>query len=295
MKVTVFTPTYNRAYILERLYNSLRHQTTYDFEWLVVDDGSTDSTNKLFEKWENEQLPFDIVYYKKDNEGKCKAINYGLKYARGEFFLVVDSDDYLSEDAIEKIMYWSDTINDKQKFCGLAGNWSYGGREAENPLFSEEYKDCTFLDRYPRKENGYFFIGYDRAWVFYTEVHKKYLYPVFTNEKFMTEAVVWNRMARDGLKIRCFNDVIYYCEHQEDGLTNSIRDNLVNNPRGFGLWLSEKSKILKESYRQRLKMYYSFTCDLNTYSCKEIASFINTSFAITLLCRFIHVVVNKLK
>ena len=82
MKVPVFTPTYNRAYILERLYNSLKRQTLYDFEWLVLDDGSTDSTSQLFEKWKKENLPFDIVYYKKDNGGKCRAINVGLHYAR---------------------------------------------------------------------------------------------------------------------------------------------------------------------------------------------------------------------
>ena len=132
MKVTVFTPTYNRAYILERLYNSLKRQSIYDFEWLVIDDGSTDSTSQLLEKWKKENLPFDIVYYKKDNGGKCRAINLGLQYARGELFLVVDSDDYLSEDAIEKITAWSNTIKEKEQFCGFAGNWSYGGREAEN-------------------------------------------------------------------------------------------------------------------------------------------------------------------
>lgn len=295
MKVTVFTPTYNRAYILERLYNSLKRQSLYDFEWLVIDDGSTDSTSQLFEKWKKENLPFDIVYYKKNNGGKCRAINSGLQYARGELFLVVDSDDYLSDDAIEKIIEWSNTIKEKGKFCGFSGNGTYGGSEAENPLFDTQYKDCTFLDRYPRKENGYFFIGHDRVWIFYTEVHRKYLYPVFPDEKFMTEAVVWNRMAKDGLKIRCFNDVICFYEHQEDGLTNSSRSNFLSNPKGYGLWLSERSKILKESYRQRLRMYYSFTCDLEGKTCKDIATFINTSYLLILLCRFIHKVLNKMK
>ena len=69
MKVTILTPTYNRAYTLERLFQSLKTQTLFDFEWLVIDDGSTDLTQKLFEKWNKERLPFDIIYYKKDNGG----------------------------------------------------------------------------------------------------------------------------------------------------------------------------------------------------------------------------------
>lgn len=295
MKVTILTPTYNRAYTLERLFQSLKTQTLFDFEWLVIDDGSTDLTQKLFEKWNKERLPFDIIYYKKDNGGKCRAINFGLQYARGELFLVVDSDDYLSNDAIEKIVEWSRTIKEKEAYCGFSGNSSYGGKEEENPIFDKQYVDCTFLDRYPRKENDYFFIGHDRAWIFFTEVHKKYLYPVFPNEKFMTEAVVWNRMAKDGLKLRCFNDIIYFYDHQEDGLTNSIKRNFLSNPRGYGLWLSEKSKILKESYRQRLRIYYSFTNDLIDLDCKDIAEFINTSYLIIFMCRIVHNVVNLVK
>ena len=100
-KITVFTPTYNRAYILENLYRSLQRQTCKTFEWLVVDDGSADNTKELFERWQQEDNFFPIRYVKQENGGKCRAINQGLKLADGELFFTVDSDDYLTDDALE--------------------------------------------------------------------------------------------------------------------------------------------------------------------------------------------------
>ena len=103
-KITVFTPTYNRAYILENLYRSLQRQSYTDFEWLVVYDGSADNTRELFENWQQETNPFPIRYHKQENGGKCRAINTGLGLSEGELFLNVDSDDYLTDDALEKIV-----------------------------------------------------------------------------------------------------------------------------------------------------------------------------------------------
>ena len=78
-KITVFTPTYNRAYIIEDLYRSLQRQTYRDFEWLVVDDGSADNTKELFESWQKEENFFPIQYVRQENGGKCRAINRGLE------------------------------------------------------------------------------------------------------------------------------------------------------------------------------------------------------------------------
>ena len=100
--------------------------------------------------------------------------------------------------------------------------------------------DATFLNRYP--ESG-MFIGHDRPWVFYTDIHRKFKYPEFEGEKFITEAVVWNRMAAAGYKIRCYNDIVYLWEHQEIGLTSGIQKILVSNPQGFGLWRKEMMEI----------------------------------------------------
>ena len=103
MKVTIFTPTYNRAYIISKLYMSLKRQQVKDFEWLIVDDGLTDNTESLVKGWIILEKSFSIRYYKQKNGGKCRAINRALDLAQGELFFTVDSDDYLTDDAIKKI------------------------------------------------------------------------------------------------------------------------------------------------------------------------------------------------
>lgn len=264
MKITVFTPTYNRAYIIDKLYRSLQHQSFRDFEWVIVDDGSSDNTEELVNGWKNEN-DFPIIYFKQPNGGKCSAINTGLDLAKGELFFTVDSDDYLTDDALEKVAKWESQLEDKTEYCGFAGNLGVSESETPNTIFEGEYFEGTALDRYGK-------IDGERAIVFYTEIHKKYKYPVFQTEKFMTEAVVYNRMAHDGYKMRFYNDIIWIYEYKEDGLTKAGNKLFINNPYGYGLWLKEKSKFMGEGLIKRLKLYYTFTCDLSfKYDTKLIA------------------------
>ena len=136
MRITVFTPTYNRAYIIENLYRSLQRQTFRDFEWLIVDDGSSDNTEEVIASWQNEGNDFPIRYFKKENGGKCRAINYGVDRAEGELFFNVDSDDYLLDDALEKIDRWERELPKDGKFCGVVGN--LGTSPTETPKASEK-------------------------------------------------------------------------------------------------------------------------------------------------------------
>jgi len=282
MKITVFTPTYNRAYIISKLYESLKRQTLTDFEWLVVDDGSSDDTESIIEGWKKENTPFPIRFYKQKNIGKCQAINTALKYAEGELFFTVDSDDYITDDALEKIVKWESEMPHTEKFCGLAANSGTGINETIDPLFDEAYLDVSPLERYGRLKG-------EKAMVFYTDIHKKYLYPYFEGEKFITEAVVWNRMARDGYKMRFFNDVIWIYEYQDAGLTKSGSSVFINNPRGYGLCLKEQAEITNASFLKKFKMYYTFTCDLmHRYDTQLIAESIGTSCATIKLMKFLH-------
>lgn len=275
MRITVFTPTYNRAYIIDELYNSLKKQTFIDFEWLIIDDGSTDCTYEKVKNWSADNTKFPIRYYKFENSGKQKEINRALDLARGELFFTVDSDDLLTADALDKINQWEKTIPQCEKFCGFAGSDGDMTGKAINPIFSEEYVDATFFNRYA--ETG-MFIGHDRPWVFYTDVHRQYRYPEFEGEKFIAEAVVWNRMAKDGYQIRCFNDVIYLLEHQEDGYTKKISQILIQSPKGYGLWKAEQMSFLKYGFLRRIKEYYIFYCDLqNKYHWRDIAKYIQAS------------------
>ncbi len=186
-KITVFTPTYNRAYTLERLYRSLQRQRFTDFEWLVVDDGSQDDTQALVTGWSGAGDAFPIRYFRQENGGKCRAINRGLALAQGELFFTVDSDDYLTDDALEKVTLWESQLPKDEKYCGFAGNLGTAPDVTPNRPLPGAYLDGTAFDRYAAVEG-------ERASIFYTQVHRKYLYPEFPGAKFMTEAVSWNRM-----------------------------------------------------------------------------------------------------
>lgn len=280
MKVTVFTPTYNRAYIIHNLYESLKRQSCKDFEWLVVDDGSSDDTEALFSKWQKEEYGFPIRYYKQPNGGKHRAINRGLDLAQGELFFTVDSDDYLTDDAVGKVIDWEQSLPGERKYCGVAGNLGTALDKTSNSLFREAYFDGSALDRY-RNIDG------ERAMVFYTDVHRKYKYPEFSGENFMTEAVAWNRMANDGYWIRFYNDIIWIYEYKEDGLTKAGSAVFLNNPTGYGLWLRERAAFLEYGYINKLKMLYTFMCDLlERYSIQEIAYYINAPQSLLKLLYF---------
>lgn len=255
-RITVFTPTFNRAYIIDNLYRSLQRQSFKDFEWLIVDDGSTDKTEQLVISWMKEDNSFPIRYYKKENGGKCRAINYALDKASGDLFFTVDSDDYLTDDALEKIALWEENLPRGVKYCGVAGNLGSSETRTSNTIFENGSFDGTLLDRYSVVDG-------ERAIVFYTDVHRKYKYPEFDDEKFMTEAVAYNRMAHDGYMMRFFNDIIWIYEYKEDGLTKAGNRLFINNPRGYGLWLREKDEFLGKSLIDRIKATYTFSCDLS--------------------------------
>ena len=293
MKITVFTPTYNRAYIIEKLYRSLQRQTFRNFEWLVVDDGSTDDTEALFARWIAEGNDFPIRYYKKENGGKCRAINYGVDRAEGLLFFNVDSDDYLLDDALEKIARWESELPKDKKFCGVVGNLGTSPTETPNTPFEGSYRDGNLFERYPDYSNNP--IDGERACVFYTDIQRKYKYPEFDGEKFVTPAVIWNRMSHDGYLVRLFNDIIWVYEYQPDGITASGSKLFLNNPQGHGLWLREKAKFIGTSFKDRLIMYYSYYCDHTHHlSCKQIAQYIGAPLPFIWLSKCVHGISNLL-
>lgn len=295
MRITVFTPTYNRAYILSNLYNSLRRQTFKDFEWLIVDDGSTDNTAELVSSWQQAaDNGFPIRYFKKENGGKGRAINYGVDRAEGELFFNVDSDDYLTDDALEKVDRWERELPRDKKYCGVAGNLGTSETETPNTPFENQYRDDSILARYPDYSDKP--IDGERAVVFYTDIQKKYKYPEFDGENFVTPAVPWNRMANDGYIMRFFNDIIWVYEYQPDGLTASGSKRFLERPRAHGLWLREKAEFCGYSKCKKLKMYYTFYCDMSErYAKKDIAEFIGAPRAVIYAAAVVHGVSGLLK
>lgn len=263
-KITVFTPTYNRKHTIDKLYKSLKNQSCTDFEWVVVDDGSTDGTNEYFIKILEEDNRFTIKYIKKKNGGKHRAINLGLDIAEGEYFFIVDSDDYLTNNSIEVISMWLNSIsNTKEKFAGVSGLKGYSENAMVGKTFKGKYLDCLALDIQKHNISG------DKSEVFNTNILREYRFPEIDGENFITEAIVWNRIANDGYFIRYFNKINYVCEYREDGLTKKSDELFCSNFKGYTLYIKEllqyqtdiKVKlraIMAYGYRGRLiKMPYN--------------------------------------
>ena len=245
-KITVFTPTYNRANTIDRLYKSLLLQTFYNFEWIIIDDGSTDNTRLIVEKIIQDNK-IKVKYKRVNNGGKHRAINLGVRISEGEYFFIVDSDDYLIENSLESINYWLNTLDKEEDFIGVAGKKGFDLDHEVGTSFKKEYIDCTNLEREKYNISG------DKAEVFKTQLLKRYPFPEFEGENFIAESLVWNRIANDGYKLRWFNEIIYICEYRDDGLTKMGNEKFINNFEGYVLRTKElikynislKSKIMK--------------------------------------------------
>lgn len=191
MKLTIFTPSYNRGHLIKKLYESLLKQTCFDFEWIVVDDGSTDNTEQLFSELLKNDNPFNLIYYKKNNGGKCSAINAGVELAQGEYFFIVDSDDYLSENAVAIIIHRFESIRNNGVFGAVCFLRSHPDNTCIGGEVDYKQLDSDFLSY--RRDLHY---KGDRAEVIRTSVMREFPFPIYPSEKFLSESTVWNRIAK---------------------------------------------------------------------------------------------------
>lgn len=280
-RFTVFTPTYNRGYIIRNVFESLKRQTFTDFEWIVVDDGSTDDTEDIIRLMKEEEVFFPITYVKTANGGKHRAWNKGVDLASGELFFGCDSDDYLTDDALEISDFIEKTIpvDQKKNFAGICGLRANSKSEQLGTTFSgNSYMDLTHLERI-KQYSG------DKSEIFYTEVWKKYKYKEFSGEKFITEATSLNRMAVDGLKIRYFNKVVKICDYLDDGLTKNSKKSFINSPNGWGLYIYQQIQygLIKGMKKWELITTYYDSCN-SSIGLKKIAKNLHMSpFSIRLI------------
>ena len=211
--ITVLTPTYNREKLLHRLAESLLLQSSHDFEWLVVDDGSTDNTKEIIAQYKG-KFPFSVRYIYKDNGGKHTALNTGFDEAEGEWIFVVDSDDWLENDCVSKISLFIDQANNEVGAISILRRFEDGDIIGDN--FPSNLKN--YIDRIDQEVKG------DKADIFRKSALDGFRFPVFEGENFMAESpmFIW-------LGLRYKTDFInypgYICEYQESGLSgNSIKN-----------------------------------------------------------------------
>jgi glycosyltransferase involved in cell wall biosynthesis len=257
--ITIFTPTYNRAYILPKLYESLVLQSDKNFEWLIVDDGSTDDTNKLVDSWIGENK-IKINYLKTKNRGKSSAINTGVENAEGNLFFIVDSDDFLTNDAVEKILNDEKTLKSQnQKFSFFVAGFCYKKRNYRTGSIISSFVCETSVRFASSLELAYEYnASGDKAEIFYTDVLKKFPFPEIPYNKFVPEALVWYRIAGAGYKFFVSDDAIYMCDYIEDGYTKNFKNNLKKNFRGFALFYKECLFYKEIPFTVKLKFFIRY-------------------------------------
>lgn len=249
-RLTIFTPTYNRAYILPQLYDSLCEQICKDFEWLIVDDGSTDHTKDLVEEWINEQI-ISIRYVRQENGGKMRAYNMAVSLTKTELFVCIDSDDQFTSEFVVKdsLAFWDEHANDRSdnKIAGMISlrRSPYGSDISQLPPFGTSAK----LRAYYGGETTSFVL---------TDILRNFPYPSFEGENFVTDNYIYDGMDEKFLFL--FHP--YYsqkCDYHEDGYTMNYRRLLFNNPRGHREYHAQRVRLRKEGVIQSMICYISLS------------------------------------
>ncbi len=225
--ISIITPTYNRAYTLTRCYESIKSQTYRKFEWVITDDGSTDNTRELVGNWiQDNDIKIKYIYQK--NSGLGKALNTCIENAEMELCTKLDSDDYLNEDALEKIaILWEENKSDG--FCGiLARRYIAGSKELSGNKLNTKLKSATMDALY----NKYGLAKETELYVSYaTKIVQKYPYPIIQGEKRIPTSWLYSKLAIEGYEFLILDEAIYAWDKQKDGITSNMnqKNNMINN------------------------------------------------------------------
>jgi glycosyltransferase involved in cell wall biosynthesis len=253
-KLTVFTPTYNRAYCLPVCYESLKRQTSRDFVWLIIDDGSTDNTEQLVAGWiaENE---IHIRYHRQDNQGMHGAHNTAYKLIDTELNVCIDSDDYMPEHAVEQInTYWE--LHGNEQISGIVGLDSFTDGRIIGTKLPENIKSSTLFGLYSKHR-----VTGDKKLVYRTELTRKYPYPLFENEKYVGLAYKYYKLDEQ-YELLLMNEVLCCVEYLPDGSSMNMMMQYRKNPRGFAFYRKELMKLPFASsfFKFRQSIHYVSSC-----------------------------------
>ncbi|MDT2699061.1 glycosyltransferase family 2 protein [Enterococcus gallinarum] len=273
LKLSIFTPTFNRADFLEILYISLKEQSNKDFEWIIVDDGSTDRTPEVVDSWINDSNEFSIKYFYTNNGGKHSAYNFFLDYTNTDWHICVDSDDALAKEAIDII--WKDIykVDNQQSYIGII-----------YPKKMKEVEQLQWLpDSVKRVNISDIRLKYgckiETAIVFRQKAIQNYRFPVFDNEKFLSEEIYYNLLISEGQFLPKM-DLFYLSEYQENGITKSVFKLWKQNPVGTEVLLESRYNYIVENIIGVRKFVEIVKClvNLSTVNMIQKRSFFKLSF-----------------
>lgn len=243
--LTVFTPSYNRAYTLHKCYESLLRQTSKDFTWLIIDDGSSDNTKELVDSWINENK-IEINYIYQENQGMHGAHNTAYKNIKTELNVCIDSDDYMPDDAVKKIIsFWNK--NKRSDLAGIMALDAYTDGKVIGDKFPNELKESTYFDIY----NKYGLKG-DKKLIYRSELTIQYPYPIFEGEKYVSLAYKYAKLDSK-YKLALMNEVVCNVEYMEDGSSLNMLKQYKRNPKGFAFIRVDNMKNPKASLKFKFK------------------------------------------
>lgn len=257
--LTVFTPAYNRADLLGRCFESMKRQTDHNFIWMVIDDGSTDGTAALVKGWMDQPLPFALEYHYKENGGLHTAYNEAIAHIQTELCVCIDSDDYMPDDAVEKILtFWEAKGSDR--VAGIVGlDFDLEGRVIGDPLPNRETVNLIDLlaGKYP-------IVNGDRTNVVRTELYKKFApMRVFPGEKNFNPHYMHLQISRE-YDFLVLNENLRFVDYQAEGMTASMLWQYRSSPRSFAeirkLYLGFPDTSLK--FRLRHSIHLVSSCCL---------------------------------
>ncbi len=247
IRLTYFTPTYNREKLLPKLYESLLAQTNKNFIWLVIDDGSKDNTETLVLGWKKDNK-IQIEYVKKENGGKHTAIELSNQICTTEFITCVDSDDFLTPNATE-VLYSKFDLCEKADTVGIVGPRNQINSKT-NEIWNLENEPLFFYDI--KNKLG---VLPETILVFKTEIAKQYHFPIIPTERFVTEEVYYRQFFYKYQFIP-IKEKIYVAEYLEDGYTNMGLTLFKKNPVGYACCLRQTACMTiknKSGFKENLK------------------------------------------
>jgi glycosyltransferase involved in cell wall biosynthesis len=245
--ISVFVPTYNRAHLLGRVFESLKAQSFQDFEWVIVDDGSRDNSAELVEAWQ-QSAPFVIQYLRKANGGKHTAINPGVDMARGEFMVILDSDDWLAPNALQRMLELWNAIPNKTNYSGVVGLCAHPDGRVIGDRFPQDTFDSNAVDlTHTHNIHG------DKISLSRLDVMREFPFPFQDLRGLVTEALVWNRIAQR-YQERYVNETFAYKEYLEEGLTDRALELQIKAAPATRLYHLELSQAKQRlPWKTRLK------------------------------------------
>lgn len=251
--LTIFTPAYNRAHTIGRTYESLCRQTCKNFEWLIIDDGSTDNTRELVEGWIAEnKIPIRYIY--QDNQGMHGAHNTAYKNIKTELNTCIDSDDWMPDDAVETILnIWAEMGSDD--FSGIVGlDYSTEGKLI-GTMFDGDFQAVRLEDFYNQGGKG------DKKLVYRTDVINSVPeYPIFEGERYVGLSYKY-LLVEDRYPMLTINKPLVIVDYQEDGSSSSMYKQYWNNPKGW-MFYRRFELTRKTSLRRKFKVciHYVSSC-----------------------------------